>query len=190
MSFPKITPPSSFFLSSPLFFFPLIFSFLFFFFCFCLTLGSFSSDNNAVEQPRRGRWSGVDALSWLYIRGVALLAPEAPPGFVGWHAAHRINRDRRTADFYGINGVKTTLLRFCERVPPPTILYVRIHNEVDLYTLSTNERVAKKEVKGGLPSYRPYRVTVFSVHIFLPFFPFFLFFFFFTVYEYLIYIPN
>ena len=68
-------------------------------------------------------------------------------------------------------------MRNIPRVPPPTILYVRIHNEVDLYTLSTNERVAKKEVKGGLPSYRPYRVTVFSVHIFLPFFPFFPFFF-------------
>lgn len=51
----------------------------------------------------------MDALSWLYIRGVALLAPEAPPSFVGWHTVHRINRDRRTTDFYGINGVKTTL---------------------------------------------------------------------------------
>lgn len=114
---PFLSPSSLLFPFSP---------FLFFSFFFLLTPGSFSSDNNAVEQPRRGRWSGVDALSWLYIRGVALLAPEAPLGFVGWHAAHRINRDRRTADFYGINGVKTTSLRFCGRVRSPTILRVRI----------------------------------------------------------------
>lgn len=115
--FPLLFPSSFFFFSS--------FSFFTCFSFFLLTPGSFSSDNNAVEQPRRGRWSGMDALSWLYIRGVALLAPEAPPGFVGWHAAHRINRDRRTADFYGINGVKTTPLRLCGRVRPPAILYVR-----------------------------------------------------------------
>lgn len=110
-------------------------------FPFLLTPGSFSSDNSAVEQPRRGRWSGVDALSWLYIRGVALLAPEAPPGFVGWHAAHRINRDRRTADFYGINEVKTTSACPCGCIRPHANTHLHTHWQPRLYTASTNERV-------------------------------------------------
>jgi len=51
---------------------------------------------------------GLRYLLWLYIRGVALLAPEAQTSFVDRHAARQINRASRTADFYGINGASAT----------------------------------------------------------------------------------
>jgi len=51
---------------------------------------------------------GLRYLLCLYIRGVALLAPEAQASFVDRHAARQINRAPRTADFYGINGASAT----------------------------------------------------------------------------------